>query len=146
MAAAGVVLTGAVGLAFFAMENAVVFFYGPSEANEAVAPEGRTVRLGGLVTAGSVVRAGEVTSFEVTDGPGAVRVAFRGDLPDLFGEGQGVVVEGAFDRSRTFEARRVLAKHDENYMPREVADRLKSNGHWQPSPVAPAGTMRSKGY
>jgi len=146
VAAAGVVLSAAVGLGLFAIQDAVVFFYGPSEANASVAPAGRTVRVGGLVTDGSVARLGDVTIFEVTDGPGTVRVAYRGDLPDLFHEGRGVVVEGAFDRSRTFEARRVLAKHDENYMPREVADRLKANGHWQASPTAPAASARSKGY
>ena len=136
VAAAGTVLSGAVGLSLFAMEDAVVFFYGPAEATPEVAPAGRTVRLGGLVEAGSVSRHSEAVRFAVTDGAQAAQVIFHGDTPDLFREGGGVVVEGAFDASRNFQARRVLAKHDENYMPREVAARLKANGHWQASKAA----------
>ena len=139
--AAGAVLAGAVGLSLVAMRDAVVFFYGPSDAALSAVPAGRTVRLGGLVSAGSVARGSDGRlRFDVTDGAGVAHVRFGGDTPDLFAEGRGVVVEGAFDQTHTFEARRVLAKHDETYMPREVAERLKANGHWQPG--APDGAAR----
>ena len=134
VAAAGTILSGAVALSLFAMRDGVVFFYGPSEATPGRVPAGKTVRLGGLVEVGSVTREGDgALRFEVTDGGKTAPIVFHGDPPDLFSEGRGVVVEGSFNEQRTFEARRVLAKHDENYMPREVADRLKANGHWQPA-------------
>jgi len=92
-----------------------------------------------LVEAGSVVHGanGEV-AFAVTDNAATTRIVFHGDLPDLFREGQGVVTQGAFLPDRSFRATQVLAKHDENYMPREVADRLKSKGEWRPESDAPA--------
>ena len=132
VAAAAPVLALAVGLSLWAMRDAVVFFYSPSEARAEKVYAGRTVRLGGLVEAGSVQRHpdGAVT-FRVTDNVAVQEVRFRGDLPDLFREGQGVIAEGAFDGRGGFEARRVLAKHDEKYMPREVADRLKEKGEWR---------------
>lgn len=136
--AAAPVLAGAVGLSLYAMQDAVVFFYGPSEATPAVAPAGRKVRIGGLVRAGSTLRAGAETRFEVTDGAATVRVRYAGDLPDLFREGQGVVAEGRFEPGRVFHADRVLAKHDETYMPREVSDRLKASGHWNPTVSGPS--------
>jgi cytochrome c-type biogenesis protein CcmE len=95
-------------------------------------PPGRTVRLGGLVEPGSVkTLPGGQVDFAVTDNVATDRVVFRGDLPDLFREGQGVVAEGAFDPSGVFVAREVLAKHDERYMPKEVVDALKKSGRWR---------------
>lgn len=141
IAAAAPVLAGAVALSLWAMQDAVVFFYGPSEATAGVAPEGRKIRIGGMVREGSTVRHGSTTGFDVVDGAGLVRVRYAGDLPDLFREGQGVVAEGSFGSGRVFHADRVLAKHDETYMPREVADRLKASGHWNP----PAARSSSPG-
>src|SRR6185437_4416890 len=94
---------------------------------------GRLVRIGGLVENGTVAHAsdGKTIDFKVTDGSEDVAVSFAGVLPDLFREGQGVVVEGSLARDGTFRAAEVLAKHDENYMPREVVDALKKSGHWQ---------------
>ena len=128
------ILALAVGLSLFAMRDSVTFFFTPSEATAEKAPAGRVVRLGGLVEAGSIARPapGEV-SFVVTDNAARTPVVYRGDLPDLFREGQGVVAQGAFLPDRSFRATQVLAKHDETYMPREVADRLKAQGEWRPT-------------
>jgi cytochrome c-type biogenesis protein CcmE len=95
-------------------------------------PAGQTVRLGGLVQPGSVIKAadGEVR-FAIADKAGAVPTSFRGELPDLFREGQGVVAQGEFNPSGVFVANQVLAKHDEKYMPKEVVDALKKSGEWQ---------------
>ncbi|MBC6983763.1 cytochrome c maturation protein CcmE [Caulobacter sp. 17J80-11] len=126
------VLAGAVGLALYAMQDAVIFFYGPTQAQQEAVPPGRTIRIGGLVEPGSVRKSADgVVRFQVTDGAVAAPVVYHGQLPDLFREGQGVVVQGAYDRTRTFKADEVLAKHDETYMPREVADALKANGEWR---------------
>ena len=99
---------------------------------------GQRIRLGGLVAEGSVTKAGsgEVTLFDVTDMQNTVQVSYRGILPDLFREGQGVVAEGRFGSDGVFVADEVLAKHDENYMPPEVADALKEAGEWQRSEPA----------
>ncbi|MDP3658364.1 MAG: cytochrome c maturation protein CcmE [Brevundimonas sp.] len=134
------VLALAVGLSLYAMRDNVTFFFSPSEATVDTAPAGRVVRLGGLVEAGSVVRGanGEV-AFAVTDNVATTRIVFQGDLPDLFREGQGVVTQGTFLPDRSFRATQVLAKHDENYMPREVADRLKAQGEWRPEAEASPG-------
>ena len=114
------VLALAVALSLYAMRDSVTFFFSPSEATPETAPAGRVVRLGGLVETGSVVRddSGQV-AFAVTDNVATTRVVYRGDLPDLFAEGQGVVAQGAFLPDRSFRATQVLAKHDETYMPRE---------------------------
>jgi cytochrome c-type biogenesis protein CcmE len=140
VAAVAPVLALAVGLSLYAMRDNVTFFFSPSEANAETAPTGRVIRLGGLVEAGSVVRGvdGEV-AFAVTDNAATTRVVFQGDLPDLFREGQGVVTQGAFLPDRSFRATQVLAKHDENYMPREVADRLKAKGEWRADDVPSTG-------
>ena len=129
---AGVVLATAVGLTLFALSSRIVFFNSPSDVVEKHIQPGARIRLGGLVKPGSVER-GENLSirFEVTDGNQAVPVAYTGILPDLFREGQGVVAEGALDPGGLFRADAVLAKHDENYMPKEVADALKKQGHWK---------------
>lgn len=139
--AAAPVLALAVGLSLWAMRGSVTYFFTPSEVTEQAAPAGRNVRLGGLVAAGSVRRLtdGEV-AFTITDNAAATRVLYQGDLPDLFREGQGIVAEGAFQPDRSFRARQVLAKHDETYMPREVADRLKAKGEWRPQDAAQGPT------
>jgi len=131
--AAAPVLALAVGLSLWAMRGSVTYFFTPSEASAAAAPAGRNVRLGGLVAAGSVQSLGHgEVAFTITDNAASTRVVYHGDLPDLFREGQGIVAEGAFQPDRSFRARQVLAKHDETYMPREVADRLKAKGEWRP--------------
>ena len=127
-----VVLTVAVGLVLFAMRDSIVFFYSPSEvAAMGIAP-GTRFRLGGLVETGSVVRGeGTTIRFTVTDRAKTLPVAYTGVLPDLFREGQGVVAEGTLEPDGTFRADHVLAKHDENYMPPEVAEKLKAQGVWR---------------
>jgi cytochrome c-type biogenesis protein CcmE len=122
----------AVGLALWGMRDSISLFYTPSQAEAANPPPGRAIQLGGLVTAGSVVKHpdGRV-EFTVADNTHADKVVFQGDLPDLFREGQGIVAEGAYRKDGVFEAKRVLAKHDETYMPKEVADALKKQGHWK---------------
>ena len=109
----------------------IVFFYSPSEVAQQPIDPNRLIRLGGLVEAGSVKRGDNgIITFNVTDGNAHVGVHYQGMLPDLFREGQGVVAEGYF-KGRTFEAKTILAKHDENYMPREVVDALKKSGRWK---------------
>lgn len=146
VAAAAPVLALAVGLSLWAMKDNVTYFFSPSEVTEAAAPTGRVIRLGGLVEAGSVVKGADGTVvFVITDNAGTAKVSYHGDLPDLFREGQGIVAQGAFRPDRVFEASQVLAKHDETYMPREVADRLKEKGEWRPETgeAPPATASRS---
>jgi cytochrome c-type biogenesis protein CcmE len=133
----------AAGLTLFALRDSVVFFYGPTEfAAKAPAP-GTRLRIGGLVEPGSLSRVGGATvSFAVTDNSRDVRVSYTGLLPDLFREGQGVVAEGVVTGPNQFAADSVLAKHDETYMPREVADALKKSGQWQAG-AAPAAVGAS---
>nr|AAC46237.1 CycJ [Rhizobium etli CFN 42] len=125
-------ILAAVLLVMFAFSQSVAYFYMPADLARTPVAETR-IRLGGLVGAGSVVRgAGSTVEFSVTDGSAnAVKVKYTGILPDLFREGQGVVTEGMFAAGNVFIADTVLAKHDETYMPKEVADRLKSQGLWQ---------------
>ncbi|WP_316859832.1 cytochrome c maturation protein CcmE [uncultured Cohaesibacter sp.] len=132
ISAAGLVLFMAVGLILFALQSQITFFVSPSEiAEKGVAP-GQRIRLGGLVKEETLKHTeGTSVSFVVTDGGADIKVAYKGILPDLFREGQGVVTEGAMNTDGSFTADTVLAKHDENYMPREVADALKDQGHWQ---------------
>ena len=145
VAIAAPVLALAVGLSLWAMRDAVVFFYGPSEARAQQVQPGRTIRLGGLVEVGSVRRLpGGWVTFRVTDNKATQQVNFQGDLPDLFREGQGVIAEGAYDVGGGFEAKRVLAKHDERYMPKEVAETLKRNGEWRGDGAAPAATQADR--
>ena len=141
VAAVAPVLALAVGLSLWAMNDNVTFFFSPSEATPDAAPAGRDIRLGGLVETGSVERRenGEVV-FVLTDNAATTQVVFQGDLPDLFREGQGIVAQGSFQPDRTFRADQVLAKHDETYMPREVAESLKAKGQWRPSGEAPSGS------
>ena len=126
-----VVLGIATTLVLRALNEELVFFLSPSQIADKQPNEGQQIRLGGLVEAGSVEKSGETVAFSVTDLNKAVKVTYRGLLPDLFREGQGVVVEGAFDGSGQFVASEVLAKHDETYMPPEVAKALKESGRWQ---------------
>ena len=153
IAVCGGVLTLAVGLILSAMSGSIVFFRSPSEvAQQGVAP-GTRFRLGGLVQDGSLKRGPDQTvDFAVTDTNATVAVQYRGLLPDLFREGQGGVAEGTLGPGGIFRADTVLAKHDESYMPREVADALKAQGRWQeggkagpkPDPkTASAGTPAS---
>ena len=140
------VLALAAGLSLWAMRDSVAYFFTPSEVTAEKAPAGRAVRLGGLVETGSVAHAPDGSvAFAVTDNAASTRVVYHGDLPDLFREGQGIVAEGAFRADRVFAATRVLAKHDETYMPREVADKLRARGEWRPEAGAPppAGDSRS---
>src|ERR1700761_1745721 len=132
VAVAAPILATAVGLSLWASRSAIVFFYVPSQARAQHVPAGQTVRIGGLVQPGSVIKAsdGEVR-FSIADKAASVPATFRGELPDLFREGQGVVAQGEFDPSGVFVARQVLAKHDEKYMPKEVVDGLKKSGEWQ---------------
>ena len=129
---AGVILSIALALALYALRDSVSFFYTPSQAMAAQVPAGRTVQLGGLVETGSVVKHpdGRV-EFTVADRIAASKVVYHGQLPDLFREGQGIVAQGAFDADGVFVARQVLAKHDETYMPKEVAEALKEQGEWR---------------
>jgi cytochrome c-type biogenesis protein CcmE len=126
------VLGIAVGLVLFAVRGSIVFFNSPSDLVEKHVAPGTRVRLGGLVVPGSIVKGQNlVVHFKVTDGNKAVAVDFQGILPDLFREGQGVVTEGVLDPGGIFRADTVLAKHDERYMPKEVAEALKKEGHWK---------------
>ena len=113
-----------------ALRENIVFFYTPSEMNQSDRQSGRQLRLGGLVKDGSVKIDGMQSVFVVTDGSANVTVRYGNALPSLFREGQGVVAEGKIENG-IFMAQNVLAKHDENYMPAEVADKLKEQGVWQ---------------
>jgi cytochrome c-type biogenesis protein CcmE len=126
----GLVLVAATALVLIALRDQIVFFYSPSEV-QARELAGTTFRLGGLVEVGSWRRSGEVNDFVVTDGSVSLPVRYVGIVPDLFKEGTGVVAEGALTPEGTFAATHVLAKHDENYMPREVVESLKARGEWQ---------------
>ena len=123
----------AAGLVLNAFEDNLVFFYTPSDLVEKDITEGRRFRLGGLVEEGSENRLddGLTVEFTVTDLTATIPVIYRGPLPDLFREGQGVVTEGKMAADGIFIADSVLAKHDENYMPPEVAEALKASGQWQ---------------
>ena len=131
IAAAGAVLVLAATLTFAGLRDSVVYFVAPSELAGKAQP-GRRVRLGGLVVDGTLRRDPDgAMRFAVTDGAAQVQVRYNGVLPDLFREGQGVVAEGVWSPGQGFEAERVLAKHDETYMPREVAEALKQRGEWK---------------
>ena len=133
------VLALAVGLTLWGLKDSISFFYTPSQADAAKPAPGRAIQLGGLVAQGSVVKhADGRVEFTVADRHASDRVSFKGDLPDLFREGQGVVAIGAFNADGGFEAKQVLAKHDERYMPREVAEALKKQGEWRGDGATPA--------
>ncbi len=129
---AGLAVLGlAAGLVLVALKDTIVFFYTPSEIVEKAVKPGQRLRLGGLVEKGSWTNEGTVNHFIVTDRIKTLPVAYNGQLPDLFREGQGVVAEGVLDAGGTFLADTVLAKHDETYMPKDLADKLKEKGVWQ---------------
>jgi len=134
---AGIGVIGAViGLAIFlvsvALRDEIVFFYDPTEvvSGTKVSP-GQNFRIGGFVEDGSVVKTNTNISFVVTDGASSVPISFEGILPDLFREGQGVIAEGAMDTQGRFIAQNVLAKHDENYIPKELEDVMKDKNIWK---------------
>lgn len=122
----------AAALVLTAFSDNLVFFYSPSDVVEKSVPAERRFRLGGLVQPGSIEKDGINVRFRVSDGARELPVAFKGMLPDLFREGQGVVADGRLNREGVFVATEVLAKHDENYLPREVAESLKKSGNWHP--------------
>ncbi|WP_395687085.1 cytochrome c maturation protein CcmE [Aestuariivirga sp.] len=123
------VLGLAAGLVLYALSGTITFFHTPSDLAETGVKPGQRIRLGGMVEDGSVERGpGTRTTFVVTDQIDTIKVAYDGILPDLFREGQGVVTEGKLQEDGTFVADTVLAKHDENYMPRELAQSLKEKG------------------
>jgi len=126
------VLALAAALVLNALRDSIVFFSTPQMVAEKHIPAGKRFRLGGLVENGSLVRGDNLAvSFKVSDGGATLPVAYKGILPDLFREGQGVVAEGKLEQGGIFVADTVLAKHDERYMPREVVDALKKAGRWQ---------------
>ena len=125
------VLGVAVALVLSALSDNLVFFYSPTQVAEKHPGAGQRLRIGGLVEQGSVKKDGQEVRFVVTDLKQTLPVVYRGLLPDLFREGQGVVAEGTLGADGVFTAREVLAKHDEKYMPPEVAKALKDSGRWQ---------------
>ena len=127
---AAVLLSLAAGLTLYGLKDSVAYFYSPSEV-VAKAKVGERVRIGGLVEEGSVRREAGVLSFRVGNGAGVVAVRYAGDPPSLFGEKEGVVAEGVWRGEQVFTAERILAKHDESYMPREVVEALKERGEWK---------------
>jgi cytochrome c-type biogenesis protein CcmE len=139
------VLGVAAALVLFALRDTIVFFNSPTDVVEKHVKTGTRIRLGGLVKPGSLVHSGASSvRFEVTDGSNAIAVAYTGALPDLFREGQGVIAEGALESPELFKADTILAKHDETYMPREVADALKRQGRWRESDGKVAPSAQAK--
>jgi len=138
----------AAALVLNALRDSIVFFSTPTVVAEQRFAPGRRFRLGGLVQPGSLKRGDNLAiTFEIADSNAKLPVAYKGILPDLFREGQGVVAEGMLDASGVFKADTVLAKHDENYMPKDVADALKKQGHWKDDYSANEadGTFASQG-
>ena len=126
------VLALAAVLVLSALKDSIVFFNSPTDVVENKVQPGSRIRLGGLVKPGTLQRGDQLAvRFEVTDGNRAIAVSYQGILPDLFREGQGVIAEGMLEPGGGFKADSVLAKHDEKYMPKEVADALKKQGHWK---------------
>ncbi|MCB9993439.1 MAG: cytochrome c maturation protein CcmE [Hyphomicrobiaceae bacterium] len=125
------VLGVATALILSALRNQIVFFFSPSELLTRGDVAGQSIRVGGLVETGTWVKEGENNTFTITDGDKDLKIAFTGILPDLFREGQGIIAEGKLGSDGTFVATNVLAKHDEKYIPKEIEDTLKQEGHWQ---------------
>jgi len=132
IAGIGGVLAVAAGLVLWALNDQIVFFYSPTDLEAKNVAVGQAVRIGGLVEGGSWVKDGENNTFVITDGETEQSVIYKGILPDLFREGQGVIAEGALVADGSFTASSVLAKHDENYIPKEVAVAIKDRGEWRP--------------
>lgn len=149
---AGVFLAAAAALALTlsALSGSITYFYTPSQLAELGEAPDRPIRLGGLVADGSVAyesgAQGDVVAFTVTDGGADLRVSYAGLLPDLFREGQGVVVQGRLASADLLIADNVLARHDENYMPKEVADALREQGVWQQETGAMPESAAPQGY
>ena len=137
IAGLGLVLALATTLVLVALRDQIVFFYGPTDVITREVAVGHPIRLGGLVKDGSWTRDGQDNSFIVTDNVTDIPAFYSGILPDLFREGQGVVAEGAMGPDGKFVATNVLAKHDENYIPKEVVDALKAQGEWRPETATP---------
>lgn len=131
IALGGLALATGIALILTAFEDSIVFFYSPSEISQQTLEPGQRIRIGGLVEDGSVIKNGDTVSFTVTDTADTLAVTYRGILPDLFREGQGIVAEGFMTPAGVFQASDVLAKHDENYMPPEVAEAIKAAGEWR---------------
>ncbi|SDE30493.1 cytochrome c maturation protein CcmE [Rhodospira trueperi] len=138
-------LGGATALVLTAIGDNLLYFYSPTDLTEREVAPGQRFRLGGLVEEGSVEKDGETVRFVVTDLVHTIPVTFTGILPDLFREGQGVVTEGQLGPDGLFTAASVLAKHDENYMPPEVADSLKESGYWEEGLEGAEAAVRSTG-
>jgi cytochrome c-type biogenesis protein CcmE len=140
VAIAAPILAASAGLALYALGDSVSFFYSPSQARAAGVPVGRTIELGGLVMTGSFRKTADGgIAFNVTDLRSQDPIVYKGEVPDLFREGQGVVAKGAFRSDGVFQANEILAKHDERYMPRELVKALKASGEWRgPATVAAA--------
>lgn len=132
IAGLGVVLALATTLVLVALRDQIVFFYSPSDVIAREVAAGTPIRLGGLVKEATWQRDGEDNSFAITDNATEITAHYTGILPDLFREGQGVVAEGSMQPDGSFIATNVLAKHDENYIPKEVVDALKASGEWRP--------------
>jgi cytochrome c-type biogenesis protein CcmE len=149
VAACALGLGSAAALTLNALSDGITFFVAPSEIAAKAPQGGRTFRLGGMVEPGSVERASlngtPVARFKAGDGKGIVEVTYAGILPDLFREGQWIVALGSLQPDGTFKASEVLAKHDETYMPRDVADALKKSGHWNPADGKPAPAVEMSG-
>ena len=128
-----VLLGGAAALVLTAFEENILFFYSPSDLQAEPPPAGRVIRMGGLVEEGTVEKSSDsvTVTFRITDLSHSIPVTYSGILPDLFREGQGVVTQGVLGPDGVFQAQEVLAKHDETYMPPEVADALKKSGQWR---------------
>jgi cytochrome c-type biogenesis protein CcmE len=141
----GLGLGGATALTLAAFQDNLVFFRSPADIAREAPPPGRSFRLGGLVEQGSLVREGATNRFRVTDGSHTVPVTYTGILPDLFREGQGVIALGRLGPDGGFTASEVLARHDESYMPPEVADALRRSGRWNPEqgPAPPAASWNT---
>ena len=130
-------LGAATALVLTAFNDTMVYFYTPVDLQTKQVGVDRRLRIGGLVEKGSVVKQGETVRFVITDLTATLPVTYTGVLPDLFREGQGVVAEGKLDGKGLFHASEVLAKHDENYMPKDVAEALKKSGRWQEGKAPP---------
>lgn len=136
IAGLAVVVALATALVLVALRDQIVFFYSPSDIAAREVAIGQPIRLGGLVKEASWTRSGQENTFTITDGGDEIVAFYSGILPDLFREGQGVVAEGSMGPDGRFIASNVLAKHDENYIPKEVVDALKAQGEWRPEDAA----------
>ena len=127
-----IVLTISILIIVYNLRDNIVYFYSPSELQDLNTSDVRILRLGGLVSTGSIQsEPNGIHRFKINDGNEEISVKFEGILPNLFAEDKGVVVEGKYIKDELFIALKVLAKHDENYMPPEVIDSLKQTGNWQ---------------